>query len=82
MVVSFSIVRGIAWLEGRSDPKKKSHQKIVLLLFFLVVGDYIDIDIDEFGVAIIVGSLLPFILVLSVYQKIIAGKNTNRDRLR
>ena len=39
MAVSFSIARGIARPEGRSDPKKKSHQKIVLLLFFLVVGD-------------------------------------------
>ena len=39
MAVSFSIARGIAWPEGRSDPKKKSHQKIVLLLFFLVIGE-------------------------------------------
>jgi len=39
MTVSFSIAWGIAWPEGRSDPKKKSHQKIVLLLVFLVVGD-------------------------------------------
>ena len=39
MAVSFSIARGIARPEGRSDPKKKSHQIIVLLLFFLVVGD-------------------------------------------
>ena len=33
MAVSFSIARGIARPEGRSD-KKKSLQKIVLLLFF------------------------------------------------
>ena len=55
MAVSFSIVRGIAWPEGRSNPKKKSHKKIVLLLIFLVIGDIdrdtdidkdIDIDID------------------------------------
>ena len=39
MAVSFSIARGITGPEGRSDPKKKSHQKIVLLLVFLVVGD-------------------------------------------
>ena len=39
MAVCFSIAWGIAWPEGRSDPKKKSHQKFVLLLFFLVVGD-------------------------------------------
>ena len=38
--VYFSIARGIAWPEGRSDPKKKSHKKIVLLLVFLVVGDF------------------------------------------
>ena len=40
MTVSFSIARGIAWPEERSDPKKKSHKKIVLLLVFLVVGYY------------------------------------------
>ena len=39
MAVSFSIARGIAWPEERSDPKKKSHKKIVLLLVFLFVGD-------------------------------------------
>ena len=32
MAVSFSIARVITWPEGRSDPKKKSHQKIFLLL--------------------------------------------------
>ena len=32
MAVSFSIARGITWPKGRSDPNKKSHKKIVLLL--------------------------------------------------
>ena len=45
MAVSFSIVRGIAWPEERSDPKKKSHKKIVLLLVFLVVEDRCIYDI-------------------------------------
>ena len=35
MTVSFSITRDIVWPEERSDPKKKSHKKIVLLLIFL-----------------------------------------------